>query len=435
MSDLTDERTRLWPEPWASQAWVQARSIEHQMRVAAGAAPLDARRQAAVDAIEELLELTRQAVRQRGRRRRRGPVDRWRGTSVELAYHSLHAARVFLVDLLSPQEIDALIPGVTARAETGLHPDDPRRLDLDGLAEAPLGRKRALVKRAMQVGYDASDQSHTRVRGFRNAVILAGVLIALFTGAFVFVVAQFPTTMDLCFRPAVTTQQATSEGTVRKACPSGEDELAVAGGAGRRSQPADVIIVAGLGLLGGALAAAFAIRKIRGTSTPYDVPIALAWLKVPFGALSALTGILLLGGGFVPGLSELDSQRQILAYALVFGYAQEIATRFIDARAQSLLQGVPSKDPQAKPPPRTRAQPRPPQPPDDPPEQAGAAEPVEVELYDGESLDDAVVVQEEDDDPESLAGDDAQDGDEDEPDREPEGGADGLPRPIPGPAT
>ncbi len=104
------------------------------------------------------------------------------------------------------------------------------------------------------------------------------------------------------------------------------------------------MIVAGLGLLGGALGAAFAIRKLRGSSTPYDVPTALALLKVPSGALTAVAGVLLLGGGFVPGLSELDSQRQILAYALVFGYAQQLATRFIDDRAQSILQSVPSKD-------------------------------------------------------------------------------------------
>src|SRR4029453_11082391 len=107
--------------------------------------------------------------------------------------------------------------------------------------------------------------------------------------------------------------------------------------------PRDVIIVIGLGLLGGALAGAFAIRKVSGTSTPYDLPLALAVLKLPIGALTAATGILLLGGGFVPGFSELDSQRQILAYALLFGYAQQLATRYLDNRATSLLAEVPSK--------------------------------------------------------------------------------------------
>ena len=102
-------------------------------------------------------------------------------------------------------------------------------------------------------------------------------------------------------------------------------------------------IVAGLGLLGGGLASAVSVRKVVRSAAPYDVPLALALLKVPTGALTAVAGILLLGGGFVPGFSELDTQRQILAYALIFGYAQQLATRYLDNRATALLAEVPSK--------------------------------------------------------------------------------------------
>jgi hypothetical protein len=42
----------------------------------------------------------------------------------------------------------------------------------------------------------------------------------------------------------------------------------------------------------------------------------------------------------VPGLSGLETQRQILAYALVLGYAQQVATRLIDERAQRIVDGV-----------------------------------------------------------------------------------------------
>ena len=49
-----------------------------------------------------------------------------------------------------------------------------------------------------------------------------------------------------------------------------------------------------------------------------------------------MIGLIALRGGFVPGLSELDSQQQIIAYALVFGYAQQLATGFLDQRAQKL---------------------------------------------------------------------------------------------------
>jgi hypothetical protein len=99
--------------------------------------------------------------------------------------------------------------------------------------------------------------------------------------------------------------------------------------------------VAALGALGGALAATLSIRNLRGTSTPYDVPVALAFLKVPLGALTAILALVAIQGDFVPGLSILDSQGQILAYALVFGFAQQAFSRLLDQRAQDLLEGLP----------------------------------------------------------------------------------------------
>ena len=104
---------------------------------------------------------------------------------------------------------------------------------------------------------------------------------------------------------------------------------------------ADILIVAVLGALGGALAATLSIRNLKGTSTPYDVPVALAALKVPMGALTAILGLVAIQGEFIPGLSELDSQGQILAYALVFGFAQQALSRLLDQQAQSLLEGLP----------------------------------------------------------------------------------------------
>jgi hypothetical protein len=143
-------------------------------------------------------------------------------------------------------------------------------------------------------------------------------------GVLVFLVSKNPSMVPFCFAPSGD----------HRVCPTGR--TGPTGG--------DVILVAGLGLLGGALAAAFAIRNIRGTSTPYDIPIALAVLKVPTGALTAVAGLLLLRGQFLPGLSALDSQQQILAYALVLGYAQQLFTRLVDRQAQSILDSVPTKE-------------------------------------------------------------------------------------------
>ena len=151
--------------------------------------------------------------------------------------------------------------------------------------------------------------------------ILIGVLVLAFIG----IVALDPTSVPLCFEP------------IRNAPP-----VCPAGGPGPSAH--DVVVVALLGLLGGALAAAVSIRNLKGTSTPYDIPVALAWLKVTAGALTAIGAIIAILGNFIPGLSELDSQEQILAYALVFGYAQQVLTRSIDRRAAELLDAVPSKN-------------------------------------------------------------------------------------------
>jgi hypothetical protein len=139
--------------------------------------------------------------------------------------------------------------------------------------------------------------------------------------------------MPLCFDREVATGVEPLVTTVTgKNCPTSSG----AGPAG-----SDILVVATLGALGGALAATLSIRNLRGTSTPYDVPVALAFLKVPLGALTAILALVAIQGDFVPGLSILDSQGQILAYALVFGFAQQAFSRLLDQRAQNLLEGLP----------------------------------------------------------------------------------------------
>ncbi len=272
------------------------------------------------------------------------PFDWYRGTSLEQAYRSLHAARVFLVELVAEEDVDALVPGVLARVQSCLPATDPQRIELENLPNTDHKMKRAKLVRALERGYAAHDEAHADIRRFRNVLLCAAALITFFTFLFVHLVAQHPTAVPLCFKPDITTAQpgtlpAQQPGSGHIVCPSGEQGV----GANPLQPELDVWIVAGLGLLGGGLASAVSVRKMARSTAPYDVPLALALLKVPMGALTAVAGILLLGGGFVPGFSQLDTQRQILAYALIFGYAQQLATRYLDDRATTLLAEVPGK--------------------------------------------------------------------------------------------
>jgi hypothetical protein len=108
----------------------------------------------------------------------------------------------------------------------------------------------------------------------------------------------------------------------------------------------DIFVVELVGLAAAAVAAAGAIRGIRGSSERSNLPVVLAVLKLPTGAITAFLGLLLMRGQFVPGLSALDTSAQILAWALVFGYAQQLFTRLVDRQGQTVLDSVRGADKQ-----------------------------------------------------------------------------------------
>jgi tetrahydromethanopterin S-methyltransferase subunit C len=109
---------------------------------------------------------------------------------------------------------------------------------------------------------------------------------------------------------------------------------------GAVAQAEDYLVIEAVGIVAAAVASAAALRRIRGTSLPYNVPVVLALLKLPTGALTAVLGLLLMRGGFVPGLSALDSTGQIIAWAIVFGYSQQLFTKYVDSQGQALLDAV-----------------------------------------------------------------------------------------------
>jgi hypothetical protein len=302
------------------------------------------------------------------------------GAGCEGAFFNLHAAQVLLVNLYSEEDIKANIPAVLERLQRCLPETDQRLLKTkasldravnstgDSLAgkhrrngrsnvrqlipvarrnhgakhdcsDDTLAQRRAALRDAMQVGYEAQDDLYAQIRNFRNILFTGTVLLTLLVIAVCIVGALRPGAVPLCFQPsntAGTSPPPTTEGE-SFVCPSTTGYTA-------RPTGGDVSVVALMGLLGGALSATFTIQKLRGTSTPYGVPVALSILKLPAGALTAITGLVILYGKFIPGLSELDSQGQILAYAILFGIAQHLVTRFVDQKAEAVLGSVPSKE-------------------------------------------------------------------------------------------
>lgn len=313
---------RVWAQDVAVSVKVLRARLAVQEARLGPEVPADHR--AVIAGVRELLDAAEKAAF------RRDPTPTrignwWRGTLIEAAYQHLHAAEAEIVMLYDDAEAAAELPEAVARVEQSLHRDDPRRRAAHRLAAAqPTGPVlRAQLRKTIDVGTGAADRQHTRVRSFRNIILVATVLLLLLVVALAVVSWLSPRSLPLCFSPEA-----------GRVCPSG------AGG----PRPQDAAIVALIGAFGGALAAAVSVRNLRGTSTPYDMPVVLSLLKVPAGALTALGALIAIRGDFVPGLSDLDSQEQILAYALVFGYAQQLLTRLIDDRAGAVLDSVPSKD-------------------------------------------------------------------------------------------
>jgi hypothetical protein len=59
-------------------------------------------------------------------------------------------------------------------------------------------------------------------------------------------------------------------------------------------------------------------------------------VKLPLSALTALVGIMLLQSNVIDALEPLPAPG-VLAYAVIFGYSQELVTRLIDRKAESLV--------------------------------------------------------------------------------------------------
>jgi hypothetical protein len=217
-----------------------------------------------------------------------------------------------------------------------------------------LDRERLAV--AVQGAMAEGRNEQMRLRSFRNVLLISTfALLALAVGVCVFG-AVAPAKLPVCFQPvqsapAVTVPaQAESQ---RLVCPTRESPLPARSDLDTVVKDTasrwDVFLIAFLGLIAAAVAAATAIRKVRGTSTPYSLPAALAFLKLPLGALTALLGLILMRANFVPGLSALDNSAQIIGWAVVFGYAQQVFTQVVDRKAQNLLEDVGSAEQRDRP--------------------------------------------------------------------------------------
>lgn len=282
------------------------------------------------------------------------------GAAVERAHSHLDAVETDLLRLAEDPYLRGALPDLVAQVRAHLAPKDPRLQRVEALEAAVADRPatemldKLETERVLFAVRAASREGRheiRRVRSFRNILVVTALVLAVGVGGLTLVGLFEPDVIPLCFTPnetAVVCPTATQDlpgnsapGTAPGQGPMGQQGDAALDERMRQTASSwDVPVVEIVGLLAAALAAAFAIRGIKGTSTPYSLPVALALLKLPAGALTAVLGLLLMRGGFVPGLSALDSSAQIIAWAVLFGYSQQLFTRFVDEQAKTVLDNV-----------------------------------------------------------------------------------------------
>ncbi len=300
------------------------------------------------------------------------------GPRMERALSNLDAAEAHLLNIAPADYVLGQLPCLLRHVQCHLPATDPGRREFERIArcvgvgdpDSPAGRSRTEEDRGdelrrrrsliddergkivttVRAAASAALREHVRLRSFRNVVVTTAVLMAVLALAVALTGFFHPTLIPLCFAPE-------ESGTAVVVCPTAQSDRfrpSQDGGPASDGVPvrdidvvvadtanvADLIVVELVGLAAAAIAGAAAIRRIRGSSERYGLPVALAALKLPTGAVTAFLGLLLMRGQFVPGLSALDTSAQILAWALVFGYAQQLFTRLVDQQGQSVLNSV-----------------------------------------------------------------------------------------------
>ncbi|GAA3367603.1 hypothetical protein GCM10020367_66310 [Streptomyces sannanensis] len=259
----------------------------------------------------------------------------------------LDAALNLLLRLAPLDDVTARIPNLLALVREHLAETDPRRVRVEQIAKNALKPKaeakplsyeeREALIDAAGVARQALQREHLRVLSFVRVVLFVTLGLMVMAVAVAVLGSLFPQLVPLCFR-----QPRPELDSFDIVCPTRSELVpkTATEGYAQAGSSWDYLVVELVGLVAASVAAAATLRRIKGTSTPYNVPVALALLKLPTGALTAVLGLLLMRGEFVPGLSALDSSAQIIAWAIVFGYAQQIFTRLVDDQGQAVLNAV-----------------------------------------------------------------------------------------------
>ena len=310
-------RKKRLPRLWA--AWREialgrinvARAELAEVHCTAAAHDLDCL--ATLNGAKECLDLARDAVE-----RPPGLLGAWSGVDVERAWVNIHAAEVALIRLSSPVAVKAKIPNVIFDAQHVLGRGDKRFKSLDEYNKQKKLKPddRAFIAESVKTVYAETTRSFIRARSFRNILFATTFILTLFAITFGVLSSYGQLPQVIMCGPGPN-------------CPSDSPAL-------------QVWQVEVLGLFGAGVIGSVAIRRMRGSSQPYAVPMASLLVKLPLGALTATGGLILVRSGLFNQIFLSLNTGQLVAFAVIFGASQQTFTQLIDRQAQQVLDHIPT---------------------------------------------------------------------------------------------
>jgi hypothetical protein len=276
------------------------------------------------------------------------------------AYNAIDSAEEELLRIAPAPYVQGRFPEVLSDVRKYLASTDPRRVLIEKTLTAesvPVNVDESLresVIAASAAAHSRARQAYAQARSFYRALKWALAFVTFMAVALGVLGALFPDKLSVCFNPQGESQGAPA----RIVCATHETVFS----AGEVSPPradidnarettaqfTDVMLIELMGILAAAVSGAASLRRVQGTFTPYSVPGLLGLMKLPLGALTAYLGLVFMRGGFVPGLSALDTAPQVLAWAAVFGASQQLFSGVVDRQAKVVLDKIGGKEHKAE---------------------------------------------------------------------------------------
>jgi len=306
---------------WRTEVEVRRRELEHRLEVAlaehaAAGRPVDQTRTSHEHAVRQALRDAQLAVDSKA-----SPLAWINGSSVTMAWESVHEAGGELVELESDDAVRASLPRLVDWIQEVMDRDSGLRqryeTELNAMIAGTGAVDRMLIAQAHQDALNANNEKHANLRTFRNLLHLATAILAFLLLTLAIWHAANEHFVSLC-------NPSPPKGT--QPCFSGQAPAS-----------RDIAVIVLIGAIGGILSVAFALGSEKAPPSRYNVRVAQMLLKPAAGGATAVIGVLLVQSGVLVSPAQSGSEALFLAYAAIFGFSQQLLTQFVDKRAGKLL--------------------------------------------------------------------------------------------------